>query len=965
MVLEKPIQDGVLEFYALELGTNDGFVHEKSLDLKSMLNLGVCLSELFTKEKWAVTLRCCAAYCSIDAQVRKKELEEFKTLHSSFLSLFEASKEFDSTSLDNFVSAFSDLLVTESSKTPYGLLEKCTVALVRANYPRLMTIWAQLAETFDKMVASEGEQSIRLTFQTLAEIGVFLHQIERPPSEINSSFRDGSSTFSPPSPRSSSGLSAKRLGIDNEAPIRTPGSNAGMFDKCFALIRKFAQNLKAVNSALTSMLKMIEPLAFDFEPETWRLLIEFVYSTIKPQMQEEQSQLVFEFIQKVKSNYLSCLNSESMQWYLDLMKIFEACTESKGLRYGIVEFILPTSDSIARKFLNDSSLWTRIFEFLEIGASSREPDIRNTSISLFAGISSGGVEFTGALWRALLEEHFLPVFEKCFDVYFHLLRDEKGRALPDTPEYILSMKDDFEGRRDKRLSKTPLVQSEKEPEALTLQWIETLKILIQSFHKLLTLYLGFEAKEQEIIEALFEKSFTLFRVSNKFIFGEVPPVIRTFFTSASITSTKKRTFFEEILLWLKINPNQGQAAHDLMTLVSAGLADSKLIADQPTCRLLLALLAEEKFYPAFAAEYSTFFYNLESLTKEASTRVFSLASGNPEFASALVASLPLLYWQKASNPKAITLASDSISAAFTALRSARSSEFLSSCIAQFLSILETQNTKTPSLPDSWCPLASVVLTEVTGLVKSRFLLQGSLEVISLTDCFAEKFAFLTSGPTGDKLPDSFKPIFDSQREIIALVSNHLVENFPPSASLRLQTVKIALNFGWALKFAQTPRDEPLTPFDFSQFLIKISQVPDPEARFELLAFARRGLRQAAERHRSDIANGILKLLLSLSWDSETSFATHKLLVLQGKRLCVSNSPQSHLAAFAEETNLVSSGCKESAKMTAAFFKTLAEGLLCPPAEFDIEDSVAVEVLAEEHLEFVKKSAFDNKPNPLQ
>lgn len=68
-----------------------------------MLNLGVCLPEMFTREKWLIILRCCATYCSSDAQVKKKELEEFKTLHACFLSLFETTKEFELQSLEQFL----------------------------------------------------------------------------------------------------------------------------------------------------------------------------------------------------------------------------------------------------------------------------------------------------------------------------------------------------------------------------------------------------------------------------------------------------------------------------------------------------------------------------------------------------------------------------------------------------------------------------------------------------------------------------------------------------------------------------------------------------------------------------------------------------------------------------------------------------------------------------------------------
>lgn len=298
---------------------------------------------------------------------------------------------------------------------------------------------------------------------------------------------------------------------------------------------------------------LLETIGFDFDNATWRDFFEHILLIIRPPLSEELTQSIFDVIQKVKSNYLNCLSRESTSILLDVIKLFENVAESKGLRYGILEFLHSISDNISKKFGSDLGLMTKIFSFLKMGCESREADVRNTSISLFAGIISTFNDFNSELWKLLIEQNFLPVFDRSFEVYFNLIREEKGRALPDTPEYIHHIKDDFESKKEKKSAKTVPVLCEKEPEALTLQWIETLKVLIHSFHRLLTQYLLSDFKQEEIVEKFFEKTFTLFRITNKHVFNEVSPVIRTFFSSQAITISKKKTIFEEILLWLRLN----------------------------------------------------------------------------------------------------------------------------------------------------------------------------------------------------------------------------------------------------------------------------------------------------------------------------------------------------------------------------------------------------------------------------
>ena len=147
------------------------------------------------------------------------------------------------------------------------------------------------------------------------------------------------------------------------------------------------------------------------------------------------------------------------------------------------------------------------------------------------------------------------------------------------------------------------------------QWQETVKTLIQTFNRIVTKYLSFEAKTEAITENIYQKSFYLFRITNKHVFSEVTVILKVLLNSRLLDARKKQTLLEEVEAWLKKNKNQGQAVHDMMSILMAVLEDPGFLAAKAHFQLVLRIFVEIVFFSAFSDEYSTYFYNLEVMAR--------------------------------------------------------------------------------------------------------------------------------------------------------------------------------------------------------------------------------------------------------------------------------------------------------------------------------------------------------------
>lgn len=371
---------------------------------------------------------------------------------------------------------------------------------------------------------------------------------------------------------------------------------------------------------------------------------------------------MFNLIQKTVSNYISAFDEQLLVALLHLLKQFSGLTESKNFQYGLIEYFYPISDHISKQCLNDEAVWTELFEFLNLNIEVSDPEIRNTSLNIFAGIINNyGGHFSAGLWTRVFGEIYLGTFDRIFEVYFNLLREESPvRSLPDTPDFVLSLKDQFDSKRRSQKPPTPgrpqQMLAAPEFDSAATQWQETVRTLIQSFNRIVTKYLAFEPKVPSVTELVYQKSFYLFRITNKTIFTEVSLTLKALLTAPVLIGRQKQTLLEEMEAWLKKNKNQGQAVHEMMHILGAVLEDTQFVTEREHFQLILRIYVEILYFSAFSDEYSTYFYNLEILTKVFLKNLLAFLTNGTE-ASKMVfplfaAALPELFVTKLINKKA-------------------------------------------------------------------------------------------------------------------------------------------------------------------------------------------------------------------------------------------------------------------------------------------------------------------------
>ena len=156
-------------------------------------------------------------------------------------------------------------------------------------------------------------------------------------------------------------------------------------------------------------------------------------------------------MQKIVSNYISSFDEDLLLKLVTLLKTVSSLTESKNFQYGIIEYFYPISDHISKHYLLNEKLWAELFDFLNLNIEVSDPEIRNTSLNIFAGIINNyGSSFSQGLWITVFNDIYIVTFDRIFEVYFNLLREEsRAKSLPDTPDYILSLKDKFNIDRKK------------------------------------------------------------------------------------------------------------------------------------------------------------------------------------------------------------------------------------------------------------------------------------------------------------------------------------------------------------------------------------------------------------------------------------------------------------------------------------------------------------------------------------
>jgi hypothetical protein len=287
-------------------------------------------------------------------------------------------------------------------------------------------------------------------------------------------------------------------------------------------------------------------------------------------------------------------------------------------------------------------------------------------------------------------------------------------------------------------------------ESISLQWQETIKILIQSFNKILNKYLTYADKSQTIIEKIYEKSFYLFRITNKNIFNEVSIVIKNLLNSNLLSTRKKQTLLEEIESWLKRNKNQGQAVHDMMNVIIMVTDDPSFATDKANFELILRIYVEIVYFAAFSNEYSTYFYNLENMCKSFMKKLFLVNLLNGEATDDLkdvfVKSLPELFVVKVINKKANDSANLFLNVFFDEFEASFQQidvNLFKKIIDSLYSINKLKNAQYLTFVDSESLCIYITLNRrINQLVANMIALKLNFHIFILLEVITEKFSLL-------------------------------------------------------------------------------------------------------------------------------------------------------------------------------------------------------------------------------
>lgn len=134
------------------LGTKgDLFTPKKHLNLKTLLNICVCLYEFMSPDHWSVALQCFVRFCSQNGRVKSHDLEDFHLMRNSIQSLFLASQDFPVLVLCDFLAAIKKLLVGDVDYT-----RRIAQVLNAKTQSTAQSLSSRMSDFFSKSVTKKG-----------------------------------------------------------------------------------------------------------------------------------------------------------------------------------------------------------------------------------------------------------------------------------------------------------------------------------------------------------------------------------------------------------------------------------------------------------------------------------------------------------------------------------------------------------------------------------------------------------------------------------------------------------------------------------------------------------------------------------------------------------------------------------------------------------------------------------------
>ena len=106
------------------------------------------------------------------------------------------------------------------------------------------------------------------------------------------------------------------------------------------------------------------------------------------------------------------------------------------------------------------------------------------------------------------------------------------------------MKSDFENQRN--VKKSANMREHHSLASISTQYLETTRLLIQTYDKILSKYFAVKDRNPSLIEQLFEKIICLFRLSDKNVFNDVSKVVGNCLKIPALETKKKYIILDEV-----------------------------------------------------------------------------------------------------------------------------------------------------------------------------------------------------------------------------------------------------------------------------------------------------------------------------------------------------------------------------------------------------------------------------------
>lgn len=124
------------------------------------------------KDNWVIVITSYLTYCTSENKIKSHDLDEYFMLNSSFKSLFEASKEYDSKVVVDMIIAIKEIILNYDllNKEFYGLLLQYLTTVYVINFSRIEGLWKSIFDIFLNLIESTNDIVIQFALEFLTFI---------------------------------------------------------------------------------------------------------------------------------------------------------------------------------------------------------------------------------------------------------------------------------------------------------------------------------------------------------------------------------------------------------------------------------------------------------------------------------------------------------------------------------------------------------------------------------------------------------------------------------------------------------------------------------------------------------------------------------------------------------------------------------------------------------------------------